>query len=229
MKITWLQSGGILPDVSTTLLDSDAVVIQADLNTFTSTPDVLANEERQKADSFTNKAQRLRYLTGRSILRQIMAPIVGETPKALRFSYGQKGKPYLANYPNLHFNLAHSGSFLTIALSQKYPVGIDVEIPRPVPEWRDISRNWANIDRNWIETGPNPEQNFIKVWTAREAILKSFGHGIAELDKIEEVAVCTTTSDFLPLISTPWGEVSLHTRCGDSGEYIALGINHLLP
>ena len=44
-----------------------------------------------------------------------------------RVAYGENEKPYLADFPDVHFNLSHSGERMMCVLSP-FDVGCDVEI-----------------------------------------------------------------------------------------------------
>jgi len=87
------------------------------------------------------------------------------------------GKPYLYNSENIHFNISHSGSLVLCAISDKYSVGVDIEIIKPkildyyrsyftVDEWRDIMINEDSVRR------------FYQLWTRKEAIIKADGRGL---------------------------------------------------
>lgn len=41
------------------------------------------------------------------------------------FTYTGHGKPYLLNYPDVHFNISHSGEYVACAVADS-PVGVDI-------------------------------------------------------------------------------------------------------
>ena len=85
------------------------------------------------------------------------------------FRTSENGKPYLAENP-IYFNLSHSGEVTAIALS-KSEVGLDIQLrdgtPRPA-----LSRRLSPAER---------EEDFFKVWTAKEAYIKYRGGTLAKM------------------------------------------------
>ena len=56
----------------------------------------------------------------------------------LTLQTGENGKPELLSYPDIHFNLSHSGTIAVCAVSDR-PVGVDVEfLGRP---HRELARH----------------------------------------------------------------------------------------
>ena len=93
-----------------------------------------------------------------------------------QISYGQYGKPYLTRYPDVHFNISHSGRFVVCAVCS-FPVGIDVqEIVSYNP---DVARRvCSEKEMDYIEHTENTSFAFTEIWTRKEAISKLSGHGI---------------------------------------------------
>lgn len=91
--------------------------------------------------------------------------------------YHPSGKPYLANYPNIHFNLSHSKTHVSVALNLSSPVGIDVENIRKVSPSL-IQRVCNDTEKETIRLSSNPTSEFLKLWTRKEAYLKYTGQGI---------------------------------------------------
>ena len=93
------------------------------------------------------------------------------------------GKPYFPSHPDLHFNLSHSHGGIVCALHDK-PVGIDIEKLRPAP------RRLASGMR---------DEEFFRLWTAREASVKREGQGIAKLLRFPNPdPLCQTLDGLLP-------------------------------
>src|SRR5262249_62127988 len=71
-----------------------------------------------------------RYAVGRGVLRILLGRYLHRAPEELRFQYGARGKPALADRPRgraLRFNLAHSRDLAIYAVSWDREVGVDVE------------------------------------------------------------------------------------------------------
>ena len=62
-------------------------------------------------------------------LRQVLARYISENN--FMIERGEFGKPYLRDFPELHFNVSHSGEKLLIAISFEQAVGIDIEKTKP--------------------------------------------------------------------------------------------------
>ena len=91
-------------------------------------------------------------------------------------SYGGNGKPYLSNYPHIHFNISHCecGCVCTIADG---PVGIDIQNVRPFL-WSVANHCCSEEEKQWLKDCANPAAEFTKIWTMKESYLKMKGTGI---------------------------------------------------
>ena len=97
----------------------------------------------------------------------------------IRLSYGPSGKPFLKDYPELFFNLSHSGSRVFCAVSDR-EVGCDVERIRPA-DLSVANRFFAPEERQTIANAPTEEQNamFFRIWTLKESFIKNVGQGLS--------------------------------------------------
>ena len=145
--------------------------------------------EQERSARFRRPGDRNRYRLGRAALRQVLGAWLDRDPAALRFRYGPHGKPALDGVVDgsPHFNLAHSGDLILLALHPSRPVGVDVELLRPGLDWRPIARRilpTAAFAR--LESLP-PEQGgaaFLNAWCRLEARLKASGEGLAGLERL---------------------------------------------
>lgn len=81
------------------------------------------------------------------------------------------GKPYLENYPHIHFSLSHSGFWAVCAVGDA-PLGVDVEQPRCTME---IAKRFFRPD----ELPETEDRDFLlRLWTAKEAFVKALGRGL---------------------------------------------------
>lgn len=84
------------------------------------------------------------------------------------------GKPYLKDYPNVQFNLSHSGCWGACALSET-PVGVDIELVRPLRQ--QVARRFFTLsEQNWLAKRPSDE--FFRLWTRKESFTKALGKGL---------------------------------------------------
>ena len=87
------------------------------------------------------------------------------------------GKPFLTDYPHIHFNFSHCREAVVCALSS-FPVGIDIETIRSYNESL-VNYTMNDKERIMITQSPRPDVEFIRLWTMKEAKLKWTGHGIS--------------------------------------------------
>lgn len=161
----------------TRLPDADRAVLTAQVS-----PARQARIKRQK-----NCRQQLLTLYGEALLRYLLVTRHRLAPDRLQWAYGPHGKPGLAAYPQMHFNLSHSADRLLLGISDEGPLGVDIEIRENVP-YRLMRRHFHPREIAYVEAGPEPQRRlrFLAVWTRKEAYLKLTGAGLttplAELD-----------------------------------------------
>ena len=99
-------------------------------------------------------------------------------------SKGKNGKPYLHGYPEIHFNISHSGAYAGCAAAG-VPVGIDVQIRQPVRGRRLLERTMNIREQEVIRSADDPEMAFADFWAQKESYLKWSGEGITrDLSKL---------------------------------------------
>jgi len=128
-------------------------------------------EDAERANRFATPTLRRRYLRAHAALRDILR---SHTNSPLVFAQYEKGKPYLASDPTLHFNLTHSRDLALVAVTRACRVGIDVERIRPMT---DI----VAIAQRYFPSGsplPATPRDFFRQWTRFEARLKAQGTGL---------------------------------------------------
>jgi len=120
----------------------------------------------------------------REPLRRVLAAYLATTPADVRLVSDPHGRPRLhaAHGSTLDFNWTHSGDRALIALAHGAAPGVDVERVRPRPNALEIARRFFSADEvAALEALPEPlrGQAFLDVWTAKEALLKAHGRGLA--------------------------------------------------
>jgi len=143
---------------------------------------LLAADELVKADCYTFEAPRRTYVAGRAALRRLLGRYLELEPAALRFVYGDQGKPALDGPATLSFNLSHSDAVALIAVTKASRVGVDVEHVHPL---RDLDAVAAVCfsPRELAAFAAMPPgarlSAFYNCWTRKEALLKALGGGLA--------------------------------------------------
>jgi 4'-phosphopantetheinyl transferase len=175
----------------------------------------LADDERARAARFLRPDDGIRYAATRMALRQAIGATLGVEPGRLRFSYDDVGRPAVIDAPaGFDFNVSHSGDFALIAWARTRRVGVDIESKRDRRDWRALAKTvFGPHDHLTVDALPPHAQAdaFFDVWTAKEALLKAIGVGIAGgLDRFSVLnearrtpllrhAECNAPSSSLPL------------------------------
>ena len=91
---------------------------------------------------------------------------------------GAHGKPYLKEYPLIHFNISHCMGLAVLAIGD-CTVGIDAECVRPYREPL-LKRVLSDAElRQMKEAGESErEELFFRFWTLKESYVKAVGCGI---------------------------------------------------
>lgn len=132
---------------------------------------ILRQKIKQNADSM---------LVGEILAKTAIKKTFGIDIAKQNFTYTGHGKPYLLNYPDVHFNISHSGEYVACAVADS-PVGVDIQ---KIGEYSlEVARRVCNEQElKQIEDSSDKASEFIKFWTQKEAILKMYGIGIAEFE-----------------------------------------------
>jgi 4'-phosphopantetheinyl transferase len=150
---------------------------------------LLSPDELQRAARLRSPDDRRRFTVARGMLRLLLGQYLNAPPTSLRFCYGRHGKPALKAHRQLHFNLAHSGERAVYALSAVRPVGIDIEYIARNIEFERVARRFftATEFAALIKTpAARRRRAFYRLWTAKEAVIKATGKGLAQaLDGFE--------------------------------------------
>ncbi len=147
--------------------------------------DLLTSEEYQRWHGMASARRKLEYLTGRVMLRRLMAlyqniPAQGQPHQSIHIRDHKTDAPEPP--PPLCASLSHSGAVLLIALARQ-PVGIDVEKPRTAAHYPHIARKmfpptWAQALMRLSHAPQRQAILFARYWTAVESLYRLEGHGL---------------------------------------------------
>ncbi len=139
----------------------------------------LNDSERHRAAKFINPLHGDRWRVARGYLRWILSQYLDLPPAHIIFNYGAQGKPAIDGYP-LQFNLSHSHDRAVYAISDRYPVGIDIEYIHPINAAELVDRFFSPAERTIFHRLPISEHQaaFFHAWTQKEAYLKACGTGL---------------------------------------------------
>lgn len=117
------------------------------------------------------------------LARDWLAAQLGAPAAELPLRRDVRGRPQLdAPFEDFDCNWSHSGEGLLVVLGRAVLVGADVESVRPRVNALELARRYFTAgEAEWIaalDAAPR-EQAFMRLWCAKEAVLKAHGHGLA--------------------------------------------------
>jgi 4'-phosphopantetheinyl transferase len=121
------------------------------------------------------------------VLRLLLGSYLNRPGKDVILQRSERGKPGLdpsLAESGLDFNLSHSGNWLAIALAREISVGVDIEVNRVMRRPVDLAnRFFHSSEADWLAELEEPERSrrFLTQWTAREALVKAAGTGLADV------------------------------------------------
>jgi len=145
----------------------------------------LSADEWERAHRFRFDKHRRQYVVGRGALRTLAAAYAGGRPEEIKFSYGPRGKPFLAppfDRGGLQLNLSNSHELALAGFVLGREIGVDVEHLRPMTDCEEIAeRFFSESERRTLRAIPFPgkQEAFFNCWTRKEAYLKAVGEGLA--------------------------------------------------
>jgi 4'-phosphopantetheinyl transferase len=158
----------------------------------------LAPDELERLEGLRGSEVGRRWLVSRGTLREILAAELGTAPLSVRFELGPHGRPSLdpeIHQTDLDFNLSHSGDLALVATARGQRVGVDVErLRRGRDPLRVADRYFSAAEVEAMRAFPENDRpmEFLRYWTAKEALAKGLGLGL----------------------QAPWGELELAPQPG---------------
>ena len=135
----------------------------------------------------------MRSLGAGLLLNSVLAENCPEVPLPPEIGFQKDGKPFLAGFDNVHFNLSHSGTYAVCAFDSD-PVGIDIERIKPVKAGI-AERFFSSEEQQFLDAcSVDKAKAFFTVWTRKEAFLKAVGKGL-RMD-LRSFSVCDTNTVF---------------------------------
>lgn len=136
-------------------------------------------ERQERIDRFRFDKDKQLSL-GAGILLYTVLEEVGIDYSSVRLERGKNEKPFLPDYPDIHFNLSHSGQRVMCVLSNS-PVGCDVQ-KKKESDLKVARRFFTPEEVQFIEKGNGIEEQsyrFCRLWTLKESYIKATGRGLS--------------------------------------------------
>ena len=143
---------------------------------------VLDAAEQAQALNFKNALLHKRYVEIHGRLRNLLAQTLNQSPEQIRIKKAEHGKPYLADHPELAFNLSHTADRLMVALAWNCQLGVDIEVCKQRVNLSGlVDKCFAEEEASYWGRLPEDQKSseFYRFWTRKEAFVKATGHGIA--------------------------------------------------
>ena len=119
----------------------------------------VTGKDRENADRFSVEKDKIAHLISAYFKRKYVG----------NWTLNEYGKPIS---DDVFFNVSHSEKAVVIALSDS-EVGIDIENVRPV---KNSLKEYVSSDDELSFI--NSEEDFFKIWTAKESLVKAQGQGL---------------------------------------------------
>ncbi|KAJ4831003.1 hypothetical protein Tsubulata_033193 [Turnera subulata] len=158
---------------------------------------LLSPSEKQQVLSTSDRRLQKSALLARTLVRTIIARYQinhHDDPRTLKFKKNIHGKPEVDWElggcdgwcpPPLHFNISHTSSLIACGVTMNSPIGVDVE-----EKHRKLKHNILAFVRRYfsaceaerlsaISDTEIQRQEFVKLWTLKEAYVKALGRGFS--------------------------------------------------
>ncbi len=126
----------------------------------------------------------------------------GITP--FEIAFGKYGKPYLSQFPDVHFNISHCDTGCAVVVAD-CSVGVDIQDIRPF-SWKVAKRVCCERELIELEDSADRDKLFTMMWTMKECYGKVAGTGI--LNKMKGFDTTKIDTGIFHLYSTQGHEIS---------------------
>jgi len=102
----------------------------------------------------------------------------GTDPSGVTLEKDENGRPHIKENREIDFSLSHSGGIVACAVSTDGRVGVDIE--KITDKYERVAKRFFSEAEQGIAKNA---EDFVRVWTRKEAYYKFFGKGsLSELD-----------------------------------------------
>ncbi len=139
--------------------------------------DRLSPFRRNKADRCKLEKDKLRSVACGFLINKGLSENYGLCEKNMKYILNAHSKPYFRDYPDIFFNVSHSGD-LCIACFSDNEIGCDVQ----KMDKADLSlarRFFSEDELAYIENSDDKNSAFYRIWTLKESFIKAVGKGLS--------------------------------------------------
>lgn len=133
------------------------------------------NKETQfKITQFKFRKEQIIAFTSELIKSYYLAKILNTIPSEINIHYDCYSRPFISDL-NIDFNISHSNEYLIFAISDYLKIGVDIQHYVKNFEINEIGKIvFSEFEQKLIA---NNIDNFFKIWTKKEALIKAYGRG----------------------------------------------------
>jgi len=168
---------------------------------------ILDASELDRIAQLKSIKERCERTVARIFLRLVLAHYSGLEPNEITLKYGPEGKPYIC--ADFSFNCSHSNGLLVIVVSRAKEVGVDLEGSLISDNaLLGISKRFFSGNEQALLQGRLLEERakmFQRMWTLKEAWLKSTGMGITSVLETPDATVLTKAGETAQLEFVQYG------------------------
>jgi phosphopantetheinyl transferase len=140
---------------------------------------LLSPAERRTAERFLSQDDRARFEQRRAFRRWCGTQALGSVLPMTEIAFAEtwKGRPYLRDAPSIRFSFSACRRGFLGAWSSTHAIGVDIEDPGQAIEATDLARAFfTEAEAEAVREAPS--RTFFRLWTLKEAALKSVGEGL---------------------------------------------------
>ena len=161
----------------------------------------LSPQEQLQFQTIRHNRLRSQFLVGHAMTRQLLSRYLDIPQSRIDLQVSSTGKPHIVGTP-IYFNRSHSDDIIILAISKSASVGVDVERLLPRRQIGAIVARWfdaAEIEEFRALPVERQLSFFYTRWTKKEATLKSWGLGLAQLSEFAKYEPRSWSQALAPL------------------------------
>ncbi len=146
---------------------------------------LLSAREIARAGRLRTARLRDRYVVAHAARCVIIDAAFGIRCRDQHVVIGARGKPFLADRSDVHFNLSYSHDGFAIGVCRDGAIGVDIEHVRRIEDAVALAAlHYAAGEHETLAQVPDSgeyDRRFLEIWTRKEACVKALGLGLGDL------------------------------------------------
>jgi len=148
------------------------------IENFSQVINLLPADEAAEINKKLKNTDKEMALLSKILTRTLLSEYTEGNPLSLRFNKGKYGKPYLPQYPHVHYNLSHAGNILCLVIADS-EIGVDIEKEKEIEDAvMQFSCSQEEYDQLKSFIPESRISSFFKIWCLKESFLKAIGTGL---------------------------------------------------